>query len=269
MLLTSQSFQWDVDLYQKHSFVFEYGASLVDLLDPQMGETILDVGCGSGQLTREIADRGAVAMGFDADEEMVKRAQNECPDLHLFQADVTTLELPMLVDAIFSNAALHWVKEAGAAVASMSRVLKEGGRFVVELGGKGNVDRIVKASQQILGKPEQENPWYFPSVAEYSSLLEAHGIEVLSAVLYDRPTELQGGTDGMSNWLRMFGGILLQDVPENSKPQVIEEIVSILKDEEDSLFDGEVWTADYRRLRIVGRKIKPKKQELTEQANET
>mmetsp|Transcript_5891 Transcript_5891/g.16210 ORF Transcript_5891/g.16210 Transcript_5891/m.16210 type:complete len:314 (+) Transcript_5891:107-1048(+) len=261
----SKNQQWDVDLYQKHSFVFEYGSSLVDVLDAQPGEVILDVGCGSGQLTRKIADRGAAAIGFDADVNMVERAQNEYPDLSFFQADVTTLEmptsttLPTAVDAIFSNAALHWVKNADAAVASMAKVLKPGGRFVVELGGKGNVDRIFRASQAILGKqpgaPHQDNPWYFPSVAEYSSLLERHGIEVLSADLYDRPTLLEEGKDGMTNWLRMFGGILLQDVPEESKDQVIEDIVSKLRDEDNSLFDGEIWTADYRRLRIVGRKF--------------
>jgi trans-aconitate methyltransferase len=242
-------------LYQKHSFVFEYGESLVDLLDPQPGETVLDVGCGSGQLTKEIADRGAVGIGFDADASMVQRAQHEYPNLQFFHADVTTLEMSMSVDAIFSNAALHWVKEADAAVASMAHLLKPDGRFVVEFGGKGNVDKIVKASQKLFGKSENENPWYFPSVAEYCSLLENHGIEVLSATLYDRPTVLEDGKDGMSNWLRMFGGTLLIDIPDQSKDQVIEEIVSKLKVKDSNLFDGETWTADYRRLRIVGRKF--------------
>jgi trans-aconitate 2-methyltransferase len=106
-----------------------------------------------------------------------------------------------------------------------------------------------------LGKTPLDNPWYFPSIAEYSALLEQAGIEVLSAQLYDRPTPLQEGPEGMANWLRMFGGILLQDVPDGSKEKVIQEIVARLKDEEDSLFDGVGWTADYRRLRIVGRKV--------------
>jgi trans-aconitate methyltransferase len=253
-------------LYQKHSFVFEYGSSLVDLLDPKPGEVILDVGCGSGQLTAQIADRGAKAMGVDADPNMIERAKTTYPQVEeFFQADVAELEWPrgdasssastVLVDAIFSNAALHWVKQADAAVAAMSRALKPGGRFVIEMGGKGNVDRIFQASKQVLGQPDQENPWFFPSVGEYTTLLEKHGIEVLSAHLYDRPTRLEEGEEGMANWLRMFGGILLKDVSPETKEDIIQKIVTKLREENNSLFDGEQWLADYRRLRIVGRKI--------------
>ncbi len=248
--------KWDVDLYQKHSFVFEYGSSLVELLNPQPGEIILDVGCGSGQLTSQIEERGAQAIGFDADPNMVERAQKEYPTVDFFQSDVATLEMPgTQVDAVFSNAALHWVKKAEPAVAAMARVLRPGGRFVVEFGGKGNVDRIVKASNQVLGKDDQDSPWYFPSIADYSTLLEKHGIEVLSANLYDRPTVLEEGDDGMANWLRMFGGILLQDVSMETKEQVIQDIVVELRKESNSMYDGEKWTADYRRLRILGKKL--------------
>lgn len=246
--------QWDVDLYQKHRFVFEYGSSLVDLLDPQPGEVILDVGCGSGQLTQEIANLGATAVGFDADASMVARATNEHPGLIFFQADATTLKISHQMDAVFSNAALHWIKDAEAAVASMVSVLKPRGRFVVEFGGKGNVQRIVQATNKVLGRPVDNDPWYFPSIVEYASLLEAHGMEVESAALFDRPTALEEGAHGMANWLRMFGGMLLQEVPETSREQVIENIVSLLREEEESMFDGQVWTADYRRLRIVARK---------------
>jgi SAM-dependent methyltransferase len=245
-----------VDLYQKHSFVFKYGSSLVDILDPQPGEVILDVGCGSGQLTEEISKRGAKAIGFDADASMVERCVQEISNVEFVCADAANFVLPDPVDAIFSNAALHWVRLAEDAVFCMARALKPGGRFVVEFGGKGNVARIVRASNHVLGRERDDNPWYFPSVAEYSALLEKNGIEVLSAQLYDRPTALEEGPEGMANWLRMFGGILLQEVPVGkTKEQVIEEIVARLRDEDDSLFDGTGWTADYRRLRIVGKKV--------------
>jgi SAM-dependent methyltransferase len=248
--------QWDVDLYQKHSFVFKYGTSLVDILDPQIGEVILDVGCGSGQLTAEISKLGAKAIGFDADRGMVERCQSEFSDVTFFCADAADFVVADPVDAIFSNAALHWVTRAEEAVSCMARALKPGGRFVVEFGGKGNVARIVRASNHVLGRAPDENPWYFPGIAEYSELLEKNGIEVLSAHLFDRPTALEEGPSGMTAWLRMFGGILLQEVPAESKEQVIEEIVARLRDEDDSMFDGEGWTADYRRLRIVGRKLR-------------
>jgi len=162
------------------------------------------------------------------------------------------------VDAIFSNAALHWVQRADAAVKSMAQALKPGGRFVVEFGGRGNVERIVRASNQVLGRSLDENPWYFPSIAEYSEILERNGIEVLSAQLFDRPTALEEGTEGMANWMWIFGGTLLQGVHDESKEEVIDQIVTRLRGEENSLFDGTGRTADYRRLRIVGRKIQPK-----------
>jgi len=265
---TSNNQEWDVDLYQtQHSFVFDYGTSLVDLLDPQPGEVIVDVGCGLGQLTSQIANRGSKAIGFDANSNMVERARQLYPTVEFFQADVASDFIikwnnnersEILVDAIFSNAALHWVKNADLAVASMAQILRPGGRFVVELGGKRNIDRIIQASYRVLGKTstEQENPWYFPTIAEYSSLLEKYGIEVLSAHLYDRPTILDEGIDGMANWLRMFGGVLLDyNISPETKEETIQNIVNELLAEDNCMFDGEKWTADYRRLRIVGQKL--------------
>jgi trans-aconitate methyltransferase len=253
--------QWDASRYQKqHSFVWEYGSSLIEILDPQPGERILDVGCGTGELVRAIADRGAVCLGMDADLHMVERAKQQFPDLTFFQGYAQNFNLdcvkdedgPLLVDAIFSNAALHWVKDAEGAVASMSRVLKPGGRFVVEFGGKGNVQRIVQASLSALGKPASENPWYFPSVAQYSTLLEKHGIELTSAALFDRPTVLEDGEEGMKNWLRMFGGAFLKDLTKERVDIFLQEVDKTLR---PHMFDGQRWTADYRRIRLVGKKL--------------
>lgn len=246
--------KWDVDLYQhQHSFVWEYGASLIDLLDAQPGERILDVGCGSGELTNEISERGVIGIGLDADSSMVERAKLMFPGTTFFQADVRNFELEDgPVDAIFSNAALHWVKDADSAVCAMARALKPGGRFVVEFGGKGNVGRIVDASLQVLGRPDEDNPWYFPGIAEYATLLEKYGIEVVSAALFERSTLLAEGEQGMRNWLRMFGGGLFKGIPDDRIDQAIDLIVEKLQPE---LYDGERWTADYRRLRIVGRKV--------------
>jgi SAM-dependent methyltransferase len=246
--------KWDVDLYQnQHSFVWEYGASLIDLLDPQPGERILDVGCGSGELTNEISKRGAIGIGLDADSSMVERAKKLFTGTTFLQADLRNFELEDgPVDAIFSNAALHWVKDADSAVDAMARALKPGGRFVVEFGGKGHVGRIVDASLQVLGRPNEDSPWYFPGIAEYATLLENNGIEVVSAALFERPTLLEEGEKGMSNWLRMFGEGLFKGIPEDMVDKAVDEIVAKLQPE---LYDGERWIADYRRLRIVGRKL--------------
>jgi trans-aconitate methyltransferase len=249
------SFQWDVDLYQnRHSFVWEYGSSLIDLLDPKSGEKILDVGCGSGELTNQISGRGALAIGIDADPSMVKRAETIFPDCTFFHADVRDIPMADLdgpVDAIFSNAALRWVNDAEQAVTSRSQALKPGGRFVVEFGGKGNVRAIVSASLKVQGRPETDNPWYFPSIAEYASILERNGIELVSAALFNRPTLLDDGENGMGNWLEMFGDGLFSGVAEGQKEKMVRDAVDMLRPTMHS--DGQ-WTADYRRIRIVGQK---------------
>jgi trans-aconitate methyltransferase len=230
---------------------------LIDLLDPQPGERILDAGCGSGELTNSIAERGATGIGFDFDPSMVKRAQEQFPKLTFFQADASNFQVleeeggP--VDAIFSNAALHWVRDADGAAASMSKALKPGGRFVVEFGGKGNVQRIVEATLETMNRSmTTDSPWYFPSVGEYSSILEKHGIEVTSAALYDRPTVLEEGDEGLSNWLRMFGGAFFRDM---SDEQVNNALTTVNHKLRPHLWDGTQWTADYRRIRIIGKKL--------------
>jgi SAM-dependent methyltransferase len=252
----------------------------LDLLDPKPGEYIIDIGCGTGELTNEIANRvlatedddvaTGIVFGMDADTNMIQRAQqNSFGNVIFFQGNASNFSLPpstmttksttiTTVDAIFSNAALHWVIDAEAAVAHMAGVLKPGGRFVVEFGGYGNVYQIVQAANTVLNRPLDNNPWYFPRIGEYSVLLEKHGIEVTSAALFDRPTELDGGSDGMKNWLQMFGGVLLDELSSSSlssaleiDDHVIDDIVTLLR---PILYNGQTWTADYRRLRIVGQK---------------
>jgi SAM-dependent methyltransferase len=226
---------------------------LIDLLDPKSGKKSLDVGCGSGELTNQISERRAVAIGIDSDPSMVKRAKAIFPNSSFFCADareVRTADLDGLVDAIFSNAALHWVKDAEEAIASMSGALKPGSRFVIGFGGKGNVQGIVGASLKVQGRPESDSPWYFPSMSAYSKILERNGIEVLSAALFDRPTFLEDGENGMKNWFEMFGDGLFSGTTEGEKEKLVTEAIDILRP--TMYADRHQWTADYRRIRIVG-----------------
>lgn len=260
---SSTTQEWDVERYQdQHSFVWEHGSSLIDLLQPTPGQRILDVGCGSAELTAQIAATAIIdneknqriieAIGMDSDGPMIQRAQQQFPNLSFFQGDVRNFVLDKPVDAIFSNAALHWVppSDVELSVIAMANALKEGGRFVVEFGGKGNVQTIVKALEETI--PTKRNPWYFPSIGEYTSILEEYGIEVSSAVLFDRPTPLQENDDGIKNWLRMFGNSFFEGKGQEEIEQTLEEIQEKLR---PSLYDGKQWIADYRRLRIVGRKV--------------
>ena len=243
--------QWNPDLYEAaHAFVWNAGSSLIDVLDPQPGETILDIGCGTGQLTAQIAARGAHTIGLDSAPPMIGQARQNYPNLKFMLADARDFTLAAPVDAVFSNAALHWVREADAAAASIARALKRHGRFVAELGGKGNVAQILAALQRVLVSRElpAETSNYFPSIAEYSAVLERNGLEVRSALLFDRPTPLEG-SDGMRSWLMMFRGHL---IPGDQRDQILREVETRL---EPTHHRNQQWEADYRRLRITAVKV--------------
>ncbi|MCG1003076.1 MULTISPECIES: trans-aconitate 2-methyltransferase [Halobacterium] len=243
---------WDSDAYDgSHSFVFEYGEGVVGLLDPQPSDRVLDLGCGTGHLTAAIADTGARVVGVDRAATMLADARTNYPSLAFVRGDARELPFAAPFDAVFSNAALHWIPgdDHGDVLDSVSGALRPGGRFVAELGGAGNVSAIVDAVSRELESRgrEVENPWYFPTVGEYASRLEARGFEVRYAAHFDRPTELDGGDDGLVEWLGMFGDSLLADVPEGEHDDVLAAVADDLRDE---LYEDGTWTADYRRLRF-------------------
>ena len=235
-----------IDYQAQHHYVWQHGTSLLELLNAQPQEHIIDLGCGTGQLTEQIAASGADVIGLDSDRAMIAQAQANYPHIPFQAADATSFELEKPADAIFSNAVLHWVIEAEVAANQIAKALNPGGRFVAEFGGHGNVKTIVSALSEVTGKELQ---WYFPTIAEYAALLEKAGLEVVYAILFDRPTPL--GETGLAGWLKMFGKRAFLAIAEEEWQQ----ITNAVEEKARSLYQNGQWIADYRRIRIVA--IKP------------
>lgn len=247
---------WDARAYERDfSFVAAYGVGVVDLVDAAPGERCLDLGCGNGTLTAELAARGLDALGIDASPEMVALARRTHPDLRFEVGDATSFSLDEPVDVVFSNAVLHWI-DAGLQPAALSRVaaaLVPGGRFVFECGGRGCGARIHAAlARAFAGRGlEYRMPFYFPTVGEYAPLVEAAGLRVTDAFLFERPTRLQG-PDGMRDWIRMFVKRPFEGLDASLGEAIVAEAVEELRPE--MLRDG-AWYADYVRLRMRAVKV--------------
>lgn len=248
---------WNANLYQqKHAFVFQFGADLLNLLNPQSGERILDLGCGTGELTARIAESGAEVVGLDASASMVATAQQSFPEIMFQQGDARKFVAEHPFDAVFSNATLHWITENDQpnVLAAIFNALKAGGRFVAEMGGWGNVERILGALDNALrrlGIDKDVNINYFPSLGQYASMLEAAGFMVTWAHHFDRDTPLADPETGISDWLTMFRGDILNALSEKDRQTVLSTVNDELR--QTNFRDG-YWYADYKRLRFVAMK---------------
>lgn len=254
---TAAGSQWNAELYDdKHSFVWKMATGLLDLLDAKAGERVLDLGCGTGRMAADIAAKGASVVGVDRSADMIQQARKNHPGLRFEVMDALAISFDEPFDAVLSNATLHWIKEAETVAAGITKALRPGGRFVAEFGGKGNVKELLAAVERAWRKlgiaGEVPNPWYYPSVAEYSAVLEKHGLEVTYASLFERPTPLEDGELGLRNWLKMFGSAFVEKLPAEQRE------VALARVEEEAgpalLRDGQ-WVMDYRRLRVAARKF--------------
>lgn len=239
--------QWSAGSYDTHArFVSDLGSGVVEWLAPRPGERILDVGCGDGVLTAELRDMGAEVVGVDSSGDFITAARARGLDARLMDGEALTFGPEF--DAVFSNAALHWMPKADQVAAGIARALRPGGRFVAEFGGHGNVAAIVTAMRAIGqsrgGDPALANPWYFPAPQVYQALLERHGVGVTRIALIPRPVVLKTGIEG---WLMLFRKPFFDQFGDAAQ-QVLAETVDLLR---PALCDADGnWTADYVRLRV-------------------
>ena len=243
---------WDPERYARNArFVADLGAPVVELLAPRAGERILDLGCGDGVLTAKLAAMGCEVVGVDGSAAQVEAARKLGLDVRVMDGEHLSFDREF--DAVFSNAALHWMRNPDAVIAGAWRALRRRGRFVAEFGGHGCVEKIKKALVNGLKHRgidgEAAAPWYFPTVEEYSLRLETAGFSISYIALIPRPTPLPGDVTG---WLETFAESFTARLPPSERPAYVAEVREALRPE---LCDADgKWTADYVRLRFAATK---------------
>jgi trans-aconitate methyltransferase len=247
-----QKQNWNAEQYQKNaSFVSQLGNSVLELLAPQPGEKILDLGCGNGELTLQIQNYYCDVLGIDASKSMIESAKQKGLTAQVLAAE--NLNYPAEFDAVFTNAVLHWVTDIDEVVNRVYTALKPEGRFIGEFGGQGNIQSLVNAIsatfQEFKTFGEFNNPWYFPSVAEFYTVLKQADFTVEYLELIPRPTPLKSGIDF---WLEIFANGITDCLNPEQKSQFIAEVTKKLKPLIYSETEG--WIADYVRIRFQARK---------------
>jgi len=246
--MPSREQSWSSESYRRDAgFVSELGAEVLGWLAPRPGERILDLGCGDGALTARLAEAGSEVVGIDMSADFLAAARARGLDARRINGE--ELEFDAEFDAVFSNAAMHWMLDQDRVIAGVAAALKPGGRFVGEFGGHGNVAAIVTALTSVArryGLDEHlAHPWVFPTPGEHEARLRAGGFTVRRIALIPRPTPLK---TGMRAWLEIFRKPMFEQLPPSKRGAVLDEVCDLLRP--GLCDDAGNWTADYVRLRF-------------------
>lgn len=248
--------KWNSDLYDnKHSFVAECGKAMINFVNVSENQKILDLGCGTGVLTNELAKNGATVIGTDLSKDMINKAKSNYPNLTFRVEDATNLPFKNEFDTVFSNAVFHWIANQEKLLYSVYNSLKDNGTLICEFGAKNNISQIQTAFEKVIGQKGHSycSPFFFPTKEEYKLLLEKAGFEVKHIIEYDRPTPLTNGEKGLRNWIQQFFASDLIKFSYEEKEQILFEVEKLCK---KSIWEKEQWVADYRRIQIIAVKNK-------------
>jgi len=250
----TQGQSWSADVYEHNArFVSDLGNIIVQWLAVEPDERVLDLGCGDGVLTQELVAAGAEVLGIDASEDMLASARERGLNVELMDGHALTFDNEF--DAVFSNAALHWMWQPEKVIAGAFHALRPGGRFVAEMGGFGNVaaiDAVLRAVGlgAVGNKVQNTHLCYFPTPNAYSALLEQAGFKIERMELAPRQTPLPTGLEG---WLETFRQPFFDQFDEDTREKVLQQVLAALKP--DLCDENGLWWADYVRLRFIA--IKP------------
>lgn len=243
--------KWNSLLYDsKHDFVSEYGKGLLEFIPKNDGQTILDLGCGTGTLTVRLSDLCNKVIGIDSSQSMIDKAKEQFCNIEFMVCDAIALPFEKEFDVVFSNAVFHWIDDHDLLLKNIHNVLKTKGILVCEFGAHGNIATIenafIKACKE-LGY-DYKPKFNFPTTERFGNLLEKNRFVIDRVYDYDRPTPLKDNENGLANWMKQFFASELEIMPEDIKATVIKKVEELTR---ETLWNGYEWVADYRRLRAI------------------
>lgn len=242
---------WDAGLYdKKHDFVSEYGKGLLEFVPANKNQSILDLGCGTGTLTAQLSDFAGAIIGVDSSASMIAKAKEQYPNIKFMVCDALALPFEKKFDVVFSNAVFHWIADHNTLLKQVHKVLKPNGLLVCEFGANGNIETIENAFIDACREFEYEyKPRFnFPTSEHFADLLEQNDFVIDKVYDYARPTPLKDNDRGLANWMRQFFAFDLEMMPEKVQNEIIKKVEYSTK---ESLWNGNEWIADYRRLRAI------------------
>lgn len=243
--------EWNSQLYdKKHDFVAEYGKGLLEFIPHNPKQTILDLGCGTGTLTVQLVDLCSKVVGVDSSQSMIDKAKMQFDNIEFIVCDALALPFEKEFDIVFSNALFHWIGNHNILLKNIHKALKPQGLLVCEFGANGNIATIEKAFLMACNSMgySYTPKFNFSTVDTFGKLLECNGFTVDKIYDYDRPTVLKDNEQGLANWMKQFFAFELVQMTEKAQAEVIKEVEELTR---ATLWNGESWVADYRRLRAI------------------